>query len=128
NVWFVIPFMPIFLLFIISGLAETNRPPFDLPEAEAELVAGYIVEYSAVNFALFFIGEYSNIILNSTFSVLLFLGGWNFLFYTGLPINYLMLAFFFVKILIMLFFFILVRAALPRYRYDQLMQLGWKFF
>ena len=118
NVWFVIPFMPIFLLFIISGLAETNRPPFDLPEAEAELVAGYIVEYSAVNFALFFIGEYSNIILNSTFSVLLFLGGWNFLFYTGLPINYLMLAFFFVKILIMLFFFILVRAALPRYRYD----------
>jgi len=78
--WFVIPFFPVFLLFVISGLAETNRPPFDLPEAEAELVAGYIVEYSAVSFALFFIGEYSNIILNSTFSALLFFGGWNFPF------------------------------------------------
>jgi NADH-quinone oxidoreductase subunit H len=128
NVWFIIPFMPVFLLFIISGLAETNRPPFDLPEAEAELVAGYIVEYSAINFALFFIGEYSNIILNSTFSALLFLGGWNSFFYFGLPVNYVMLALFFFKVLMMLFFFILVRAALPRYRYDQLMQLGWKFF
>lgn len=123
---FLVPFFPIFMLFIISGLAETNRPPFDLPEAEAELVAGYIVEYSAVGFAFFFIGEYSNIILNSTFSALLFLGGWNS------PIN-LSLApvisfFFLLKILVMLFFFILVRAALPRYRYDQLMQLGWKFF
>jgi NADH-quinone oxidoreductase subunit H len=95
NIWFIIPFMPVFFLFIISGLAETNRPPFDLPEAEAELVAGYIVEYSAINFALFFIGEYSNIILNSTFSVLLFLGGWNSFFYFGLPVNYVMLAFFF---------------------------------
>jgi NADH-quinone oxidoreductase subunit H len=124
--WFVIPFLPVFLLFIISGLAETNRPPFDLPEAEAELVAGYIVEYSAVSFALFFIGEYSNIILNSTFSALLFLGGWYF------PCNFelvpLVSISFLLKILGMLFFFILVRAALPRYRYDQLMQLGWKFF
>lgn len=124
--WFLIPFFPVFLLFIISGLAETNRPPFDLPEAEAELVAGYIVEYSAVSFALFFIGEYSNIILNSTFSVLLFLGGWYF------PCNFDLIQIvsisFLLKILGMLFFFILVRAALPRYRYDQLMQLGWKFF
>ena len=123
--WFIIPFLPIFILFIISGLAETNRPPFDLPEAEAELVAGYIVEYSAVSFAFFFIGEYSNIILNSTLSSILFLGGWNF-------INFSFISFisfsFLLKILFMLFFFILVRAALPRYRYDQLMQLGWKFF
>jgi NADH-quinone oxidoreductase subunit H len=123
---FLVPFFPIFILFIVSGLAETNRPPFDLPEAEAELVAGYIVEYSAVGFAFFFIGEYSNIILNSTFSALLFLGGWNS------PINLSLVSvisfFFLLKILMMLFFFILVRAALPRYRYDQLMQLGWKFF
>lgn len=77
QLWFLVPFFPVFILFIISGLAETNRPPFDLPEAEAELVAGYIVEYSAVGFAFFFIGEYSNIILNSTFSALLFFGGWN---------------------------------------------------
>ncbi len=128
NVWFLFPFFPIFLLFIISGLAETNRPPFDLPEAEAELVAGYIVEYSAVGFALFFIGEYSNIILNSTFSALLFLGGWCFPFnFFGNSFSLLSFSFLF-KILLMLFFFILVRAALPRYRYDQLMQLGWKFF
>lgn len=126
KIWFVFPFFPVFFLFLISGLAETNRPPFDLPEAEAELVAGYIVEYSAVNFAFFFIGEYSNIILNSTFSVLLFLGGWN------APLNFFIFpiisVFFLFKILLLLFFFILVRAALPRYRYDQLMQLGWKFF
>lgn len=126
KIWYVIPFFPIFLLFIISGLAETNRPPFDLPEAEAELVAGYIVEYSAVSFALFFIGEYSNIILNSTFSALLFLGGWHFPF-NFLAIELVSISLLF-KILAMLFFFILVRAALPRYRYDQLMQLGWKFF
>jgi len=126
KIWYVIPFFPIFLLFIISGLAETNRPPFDLPEAEAELVAGYIVEYSAVSFALFFIGEYSNIILNSTFSALLFLGGWHFPFnFFAIELVSISLLF---KILAMLFFFILVRAALPRYRYDQLMQLGWKFF
>jgi NADH-quinone oxidoreductase subunit H len=124
--WFVIPFFPVFLLFVISGLAETNRPPFDLPEAEAELVAGYIVEYSAVSFALFFIGEYSNIILNSTFSALLFFGGWNFPFNFQI-VSIISISFLF-KILIMLFFFILVRAALPRYRYDQLMKLGGKFF
>lgn len=123
-VWFIVPFLPIFFLFIISGLAETNRPPFDLPEAEAELVAGYIVEYSAVGFAFFFIGEYSNIILNSAFSAILFLGGWNC--FPGFSL-FTFVAFLF-KILGMLFFFILVRAALPRYRYDQLMQLGWKFF
>jgi NADH-quinone oxidoreductase subunit H len=126
TVWFFVPFLPVFFLFIISGLAETNRPPFDLPEAEAELVAGYIVEYSAVNFAFFFIGEYSNIILNSTLSALLFLGGWHSIINLSLfPVISL---FFLLKILFMLFFFILVRAALPRYRYDQLMQLGWKFF
>jgi NADH-quinone oxidoreductase subunit H len=125
-IWFVIPFLPVFLLFVISGLAETNRPPFDLPEAEAELVAGYIVEYSAVSFALFFIGEYSNIILNSTFSALLFLGGWNFPF--SFHLSQIVSISFLLKILGMLFFFVLVRAALPRYRYDQLMQLGWKFF
>ena len=102
SIWFLIPFLPVFLLFIISGLAETNRPPFDLPEAEAELVAGYIVEYSAVSFALFFIGEYSNIILNSTFSALLFLGGWYF------PFNFYLIQIvsvsFLLKILGMLFF------------------------
>lgn len=121
KIWFFLPFFPVFLLFIISGLAETNRPPFDLPEAEAELVAGYIVEYSAVGFALFFIGEYSNIILNSTLSVIMFFGGWQ-------SSSFLIPYWFLVKIVVMLFFFILVRAALPRYRYDQLMQLGWKFF
>lgn len=126
KIWFLVPFLPVFLLFVISGLAETNRPPFDLPEAEAELVAGYIVEYSAVGFALFFIGEYSNIILTSTFTALLFFGGWYF------PFNFNVFGLISVsllfKILIMLYFFVLVRAALPRYRYDQLMQLGWKFF
>jgi NADH-quinone oxidoreductase subunit H len=126
NIWFIIPFFPIFLLFIISGLAETNRPPFDLPEAEAELVAGYIVEYAAVSFAFFFIGEYSNIILNSTFSAILFMGGW--LSFFNFDLDSLFSFFFILKILFMLFFFVLVRAALPRYRYDQLMQLGWKVF
>jgi NADH-quinone oxidoreductase subunit H len=103
TVWFFVPFLPVFFLFIISGLAETNRPPFDLPEAEAELVAGYIVEYSAVNFAFFFIGEYSNIILNSTLSALLFLGGWHSIINLSLfPVISL---FFLLKILFMVFFF-----------------------
>jgi NADH-quinone oxidoreductase subunit H len=124
SVWFIFVFFPVFLMFFISGLAETNRPPFDLPEAEAELVAGYNVEYSAVGFAFFFIGEYANLILMSSLISLFFLGGW-------LPplffLNFLPLEFWFVlKILFFLFLFILIRASVPRYRYDQLMQLGWK--
>lgn len=124
-IWFVFPFFPIFLMFFISSLAETNRPPFDLPEAEAELVAGYNVEYSAVGFAFFFIGEYANIILMSTLSVIFFFGG-NFFFYSFN--NFIDFFFISIKILFFLFSFIIVRAALPRYRYDQLMSLGWKVF
>jgi NADH-quinone oxidoreductase subunit H len=123
--WFVFPFFFIFLLFFVSSLAETNRPPFDLPEAEAELVAGYIVEYASTMFAFFFIGEYANIILNSVLASILFLGGW-FSFF-NFETNNGFLLFFIVKILFMLFLFIMVRATLPRYRYDQLMQIGWKF-
>jgi NADH-quinone oxidoreductase subunit H len=104
-------------MFFISILAETNRPPFDLPEAEAELVSGYNVEYSAAGFALFFIGEYANIILMSHLGALLYLGGWS----NGL-------IFFLLKVLFVIFLFIWVRAAFPRYRYDQLMRLGWKVF
>jgi NADH-quinone oxidoreductase subunit H len=115
-------------MFFISTLAETNRHPFDLPEAEAELVAGYNIEYSAMGFALFFIGEYANIILMSSLSVLLFLGGWlppfGILIFTWIPGP----IWFGIKILFILFLFIWVRAALPRYRYDQLMSLGWKVF
>jgi len=128
QVWFLIPLFPMFVLFYISMLAETNRHPFDLPEAEAELVSGYNVEYSSMTFALFFLGEYANMLLMSTFSALLFLGGW-------LPIlNIFPLNIFpgsvwlSLKILIGVVFFILTRAALPRYRYDQLMYIGWKSF
>jgi len=117
-VWFILPLFPIFILFFISALAETNRPPFDLPEAEAELVAGYFVEYSSMSFALFFIGEYGALLVMSTLCVILFLGGW-------LPYNYVVLG---VKTCIMIFIFVWVRAAFPRYRYDQLMRLGWKVF
>jgi len=124
-IWHIVPLFPLFLMFFISTLAETNRPPFDLPEAEAELVSGYNVEYSALGFAFFFIGEYSNMILMATLSVLIFLGGW-------WPIAYLNwipeLIFMGIKISLMLFLFIWVRAAFPRYRYDQLMRLGWKCF
>ena len=128
EMWFVIPFFPLFILFFISSLAETNRPPFDLPEAEAELVSGYNVEYSAMGFALFFLGEYVNIILMSTLNVLLFFGGWlpPFDFWLFNLINpYIWFA---IKILFFLFLFIWVRATFPRYRYDQLMRLGWKVF
>jgi NADH-quinone oxidoreductase subunit H len=117
GIWFIIPFFPLFLMFFISILAETNRPPFDLPEAEAELVSGYNVEYSSAGFVLFFLGEYLNIILMSYLTALLFLGGWN----EGIFL-------FVLKVLLILFFFIWVRAAFPRYRYDQLMRLGWKVF
>lgn len=122
-VWYAIPLFPLFIIFFISILAETNRPPFDLPEAEAELVSGYNVEYSAMGFALFFLGEYGNIILMSSLCVILFLGGW-LSFFSFIP----NIVSFVIKVLFIIFLFILVRAAYPRYRYDQLMRLGWKIF
>ena len=126
DIWFIFPLFPVFVLFYISMLAETNRHPFDLPEAESELVSGYNVEYSAVTFSLFFLGEYANILLMSTFSSVLFLGGWLPLFDVS-PFNLLPGSFWLsIKILFGIVFFILSRAALPRYRYDQLMDLGWK--
>ena len=126
HVWFCFPLLPMFVMFFISVLAETNRHPFDLPEAEAELVAGYNVEYSAFGFALFFLGEYANMLLMSGLTVILFLGGWlaPFSFLSFIPAS----IWFGLKILIFVFIFIWVRAALPRYRYDQLMRLGWKVF
>jgi len=128
HVWFCIPLFPLLIMFFISCLAETNRAPFDLPEAEAELVAGYNVEYSSMGFALFFLGEYANMLLMSTFSAILFLGGWLPLI-NIFPLNILPGSFWLsVKILIGVIFFILTRAALPRYRYDQLMYIGWKSF
>jgi len=123
HVWFCFPLFPVFILFFISALAETNRHPFDLPEAEAELVSGYNVEYSAIGFALFFLGEYSNIILMSTITTLLFLGGWFF------PVSYFSGSFCLsCKSFIFIALFIWARAAFPRYRYDQLIRLGWKVF
>lgn len=126
NVWFVIPFSPLFLIFFTSALAETNRHPFDLPEAEAELVSGYNVEYSAMAFALFSLGEYANMLLMSSMNVILFFGGWlsPFTF-----LNFIPGAFWFgLKICFFVILFVWIRAALPRYRYDQLMNLGWKVF
>lgn len=126
KIWFLFPLFPLFFIFLVSILAETNRSPFDLPEAEAELVAGFNLEYSAITFALFFLGEYSNMILMSVLTVILFLGGWL------LPFNLhnfiapeFILA---VKTLFICFYFIWVRATFPRYRFDQLMALGWKIF
>ena len=123
GVWFIVPLFPMFIIFYIAMLAETNRHPFDLPEAEAELVSGYNVEYSAMTFALFFLGEYSNMLLMSSIAAILFLGGW-------LPlINIFPGCFWFsLKIIFGAIFFIITRATLPRYRYDQLMQIGWKCF
>ena len=128
NMWFFLPLFPMFIVFFISTLAETNRAPFDLPEGESELVAGYFVEYSSMSFALFFLGEYANMILMSGMTVVLFLGGWlppvdiaPFNLIPG-PI------WFIVKICLVLFVFLWVRATTPRYRYDQLMRLGWKIF
>jgi NADH-quinone oxidoreductase subunit H len=122
------PLFPMFVVFFISGLAETNRAPFDLPEAEAELVAGYNVEYSAMTFAMFFLGEYANMILMSAMTAILFLGGWlpplEFAPFTWLPGP----VWFALKIAAVLFVFLWVRATFPRYRYDQLMRLGWKVF
>lgn len=130
TIWFIIPYFPCFLMFLISIVAETNRAPFDLPEAEAELVSGYNVEYSAAGFALFFIAEYMNIIFMSALVVVLFLGGWTISFF-GEVLNYNMYiaAFIFCfKLFFVLFFFIWIRATFPRYRYDQLMTLGWKWY
>lgn len=126
NIWYVIPLFPIFLLFFVSALAETNRHPFDLPEAEAELVSGYNVEYSAAGFALFFLGEYSNMLLMSGLTVILFFGGWlpPFEWLSFIPNS----IWFGLKLCVFVVAFIWMRAALPRYRYDQLMQLGWKVF
>ncbi len=126
SIWFVVPLFPSFLLFFISSLAETNRPPFDLPEAEAELVSGYNVEYSAMGFALFFLGENVNIVLMCGLNVVLFFGGWLplFGFLSFIP-GYL---WFSAKIVCLLFAFIWIRNTFPRYRYDQLMKLGWKIF
>ncbi len=128
TVWFVIPLLPMFVVFFISALAETNRAPFDLPEAEAELVAGYNVEYSAMTFALFFLGEYANMILMSAMTAILFLGGWLPPFDVA-PFNLIPgPLWFLIKIAGVLFGFLWVRATFPRYRYDQLMRLGWKVF
>lgn len=128
NIWYCIPLFPMFIIFFICTLAETNRHPFDLPEAEAELVSGYNVEYSAMSFALFFLAEYSNIILMCSMIVILFLGGW-FPLINIWPLNIIPGVFWFaVKTLFFIFLFILVRGTLPRYRYDQLMRLGWKIF
>nr|QUJ09435.1 NADH dehydrogenase subunit 1 [Neorhodomela munita] len=126
TIWYCVPLFPSLLMFFISILAETNRAPFDLPEAEAELVAGYNVEYSAMGFALFFLGEYANMILMSSLTTLFFFGGW-------LPLLPITLFFwvppsiwFSIKVTLLLFGFIWVRSSFPRYRYDQLMRLGWK--
>ena len=128
NMWFIIPLFPMFVIFFISALAETNRPPFDLPEAEAELVAGYQTEYSGMMYAMFWLGEYANILLMCALGSILFLGGW--LSPIDLyPFNILPGIFWFIlKILLLFVLFALVKAVVPRYRYDQLMRLGWKIF
>jgi len=128
DMWFFIPLFPMFIIFFISSLAETNRAPFDLPEGESELVAGYFVEYSSMSFALFFLGEYANMILMSGMSVTLFLGGWLPPFDIA-PFNWIPGPIWFaIKVALVLFVFLWVRATTPRYRYDQLMRLGWKIF
>ncbi len=128
NIWYFIPLFPMFIIFSISMLAETNRHPFDLPEAEAELVSGYNVEYSAMTFALFFLGEYANMLLMSAFASILFLGGWLPLF-SIFPFNLIPGSIWFgLKVSLGVFYFSLMRAILPRFRYDQLMYIGWKCF
>ena len=128
NIWFIIPLFPMFVIFFISALAETNRPPFDLPEAESELVAGYQTEYSGMMFAMFWLGEYANILLMCAMGSILFLGGWlspiNLYPFNLLPSPFWMI----LKILLLFFLFALVKAIVPRYRFDQLMRLGWKVF
>ncbi len=128
NMWFVIPLFPMFVIFFISALAETNRPPFDLPEAEAELVAGYQTEYSGMMYAMFWLGEYANILLMCAMGAILFLGGWmspiDVYPFTLVPGAIWLI----LKILLLFVLFALVKAIVPRYRYDQLMRLGWKVF
>ena len=128
GLWFAVPLLPMFVIFFISVLAETNRAPFDLPEGESELVAGFFVEYSSMTFALFFLGEYANMILMSAMTTILFLGGWLPIIDIA-PFNWIPGPIWFAaKICLVLFFFLWVRATFPRYRYDQLMRLGWKVF
>ena len=128
NLWFIIPLFPMFIIFFISALAETNRPPFDLPEAEAELVAGYQTEYSGMMYAMFWLGEYANILLMCAMGAILFLGGWlspiEIYPFTLVPGAIWLI----LKILLLFILFALVKAIVPRYRYDQLMRLGWKVF
>ena len=128
DMWFILPLFPMFVIFFISALAETNRPPFDLPEAEAELVAGYQTEYSGMMYAMFWLGEYANILLMCALGSILFLGGW--LSPIDLyPLNLIPpVAWFIIKMLFLFILFALVKAIVPRYRYDQLMKLGWKIF
>ena len=128
NIWFIVPLFPMFVIFFISALAETNRPPFDLPEAEAELVAGYQTEYSGMMYAMFWLGEYANILLMCAMGSILFLGGWlppiDFFPFNLVPAPIWVI----FKILFLFLLFALVKAVVPRYRYDQLMKLGWKIF
>jgi len=128
NLWFIIPLFPMFIIFFISALAETNRPPFDLPEAEAELVAGYQTEYSGMMYAMFWLGEYANILLMCSLGSILFLGGWlspiDMFPFNIIPGPLWMI----LKMLMLFILFSLVKAIVPRYRYDQLMKLGWKIF
>ena len=128
ELWFVVPLFPMFVIFFISALAETNRPPFDLPEAEAELVAGYQTEYSGMMYAMFWLGEYANILLMCAMGSILFLGGWlspiNLFPFNLVPEPFWLI----FKILFLFLLFALVKATVPRYRYDQLMKLGWKIF
>tara|TARA_A100001011_G_scaffold395610_1_gene491120 strand:+ start:2563 stop:3570 length:1008 start_codon:yes stop_codon:yes gene_type:complete len=128
KIWFVIPLFPMFVIFFISALAETNRPPFDLPEAESELVAGYQTEYSGMMYAMFWLGEYANILLMCALGSILFLGGWlspiDIYPLNIIPAPLWMIA----KILLLFFLFSIIKAIVPRYRYDQLMRLGWKIF
>jgi len=128
KIWFIIPLFPMFVIFFISALAETNRPPFDLPEAEAELVAGYQTEYSGMMYAMFWLGEYANILLMCAMGSILFLGGWlspiNIYPFDLIPSPVWLI----LKILLLFILFALVKATVPRYRYDQLMRIGWKIF
>ena len=128
RIWFIVPLFPMFVIFFISALAETNRPPFDLPEAEAELVAGYQTEYSGMMYAMFWLGEYANILLMCSLGSILFLGGWlspiNIYPFDLIPSPMWLI----LKILLLFILFSLVKAIVPRYRYDQLMRLGWKIF
>jgi NADH-quinone oxidoreductase subunit H len=132
TVWYCIPLFPMFIVFFVSVLAETNRSPFDLPEGESELVAGFFVEYSSMSFALFYLGEYGSMILMSAMTAILFLGGWlpplNFQPFSGIGAQAWDAFWFALKIALVLFGFLWVRASFPRFRYDQLMRLGWKVF